>query len=174
MTRTLDSAPGAALSALHGAQFDHIGVVVKTMERGRAALSRSHGIQDWTAPLTDPLNGVHILFGRDPSGVVYELLAPIDASSPVQPALVARKNLLNHIAYRVVDLAQARERMLAAGCAPTADPKPALAFGGGLIQFFVTPLNIVIELIEALHHEHRYVPTSVSDITVSNLEDCAP
>ena len=81
------------------------------------------------SPLEDPVNGVYLQFGRDPTGMVYELLTPLDATSPVQGALVARKNLLNHRAYRVPKLALAGERLRQAGCAPTVDPKPAIALG---------------------------------------------
>jgi methylmalonyl-CoA/ethylmalonyl-CoA epimerase len=148
-----------AASALYGATFDHIGVVVKSLEKGRRSLQQTLGINEWTAALEDPINGVHVTFGRDPCGVVYELLAPLDAHSPVQGALQARKNLLNHVAYLVPNLGEAAARMRTAGCAPTADPKPAIAYGNRMIQFFVTPLNIIVELIEAPGHRHNFVQT---------------
>jgi methylmalonyl-CoA/ethylmalonyl-CoA epimerase len=152
------TAPASApASALDGARFDHIGVVVRTLDKGRLCLSQTLGIVHWTVPLVDTVNGVHLMFGRDPCGVVYELLAPLDPSSPVQAALQARKNLLNHTAYLVPDLAQAAQRMRAAGCAPTAEPKAAIAYGNRPIQFFVTPLNTIIELIEAPEHRHLFV-----------------
>jgi methylmalonyl-CoA/ethylmalonyl-CoA epimerase len=34
--------------------------------------------------------------------------------------------------------------------------RPAIAYGGRLIQFFVAPSRLMIELIEAPEHEHRY------------------
>ena len=144
--------------ALSGATFDHIGVVVKTLEKGRRSLQKTLGIIEWTTELADPVNGVHVTFGRDPCGVVYELLAPLDVLSPVQGALQARKNLLNHVAYLVPNLGEAATRMRSAGCAPSADPKPAIAYGNCMIQFFVTPLNIIVELIEAPWHRHSFIP----------------
>lgn len=146
-------------SALYGATFDHIGVVVKSLEKGRRSLQQTLGIVAWTAELQDPINGVQVTFGRDPCGVVYELLAPLDAQSPVQAALQSRKNLLNHVAYLVPNLGEAAARMRAAGCMPTADPKPAIAYGNQMIQFFMTPLNIIVELIEAPGHQHNFVQT---------------
>ena len=146
-------------SALYGATFDHIGVVVKSLEKGRRSLQQTLGIVEWTAELEDPINGVQVTFGRDPCGVVYELLAPLDAQSPVQAALQSRKNLLNHVAYLVPNLDEAAARMRAAGCMPTADPKPAIAYGNRMIQFFMTPLNIIVELIEAPGHQHNFVQT---------------
>ena len=141
---------------LLGAQFDHIGLVVPSLDKGRRVMLQVHGITEWTQAVTDPVNGVRILFGRDLCGIVYELLEPIDALSPVYGALKARKNLLNHVAYRVADLASAALAMRASGCAPIGEPRPAIAFNNCAIQFFATPLNTVIELIEAPSHVHVF------------------
>ena len=138
-------------------QFDHLGLVVKSLAKGRKALSEILSIHDWTAEFRDPVNGVTLQFGRDPAGVVYELLEPIDETSPVYNALSTGKAILNHVAYRVADLAAHAEAMRNAGCMPTSEPKPAVAYGGRKIQFFVTPLRLIIELIEAPDHAHTYL-----------------
>lgn len=136
--------------------FDHIGVVVKSIDKGRAHFSGALSVDEWTDPLVDPVNGVRLQFGRDRSGTVYELLSPIDTDSPVQGALAGRKNLLNHVAYRVPDLVGAAAHLREARCLPTADAKPAIAFGGAAIQFFVTPIDTIIELIEAPDFRHDF------------------
>lgn len=151
-------------SPVKGGTFDHIGVVVKTIASGRRSLAQTLGIVDWTEPVTDPINGVEVVFGRDAGGLVYELVSPLDKSSPVHGALSANKNLLNHVAYRVADLSVAASRMRAAGGAPTSKPKPAIAFGGSLIQFFVTPLHILVELIEAPEHQHLFTRKADQDL----------
>ncbi len=137
-------------------QFDHVGVVVKSVAKGRKALSAMLRIQDWTEEFRDPVNGVLLQFGRDPAGVVYELLEPLDEESPVYPALSGGKAILNHVAYLVDDLGAAGEHMRRSGCAPTSEPKPAVAYGGRNIQFFVSSLRFVIELIEAPGHAHTF------------------
>lgn len=136
--------------------FDHIGVVVADLAKGRAHFVAMLGVSFWTEPLTDPTNGVHLTFGRDPTGVVYELLAPINATSPVYSAMRARTNILNHTAYRVPDLEAAAAHLRDARCAPTGHPSPAIAFGGARIQFFVTPIASIIEIIEAPLFEHAF------------------
>jgi len=137
-------------------QFDHLGLVVKTLAKGRKVLAETLLIADWTEVFRDPVNGVVLQFGRDPSGMVYELLEPLDEASPVYPALSGGKAILNHVAYRVGDLAAEAERLRRAGTAPAAEPKPAIAYGGRRVQFFVTPLRFIVELIEAPAHEHLY------------------
>jgi len=137
-------------------QFDHLGLVVKSLAKGRRVLHETLGVQDWTEEFRDPTNGVLLQFGRDPAGVVYELLEPLDETSPVYPALAGGKAILNHVAYRVADLIAETERLRRAGSAPAGEAKPAIAYGGKRVQFFVTPLRFVIELIEAPAHTHLY------------------
>ena len=137
-------------------QFDHLGLVVKSLTTGRTTLAEVLSIRAWTAEFRDETNGVLLQFGRDPAGVVYELLEPLDGKSPVYNALATGKGILNHVAYRVADLAINAEHMRASGCAPTSEPKPAVAYGGHKIQFFITPLRMIIELIEAPDHAHEF------------------
>jgi len=137
-------------------QFDHLGLVVKSLARGRSTLAEVLSIRAWTTEFRDETNGVLLQFGRDPAGVVFELLEPLDGKSPVYNALATGKGILNHVAYRVVDLAATTRRMRAAGCAPTSEPRPAVAYGGRNIQFLITPLNMIVELIEAPDHAHEF------------------
>lgn len=137
-------------------QFDHIGVVVQSLEKGRGVFGPVFGIARWTSPIEDPVNGVRLQFGRDPTGLVYELLVPLDQKSPVQIALQQRKNILNHVAYRIPDLAVAARHMREARCMAIAEAKPAVAFDNRLIQFFVTPIGVVVELIEAPDFSHDF------------------
>jgi methylmalonyl-CoA/ethylmalonyl-CoA epimerase len=137
-------------------QFDHIGVIASSLEAGRAALNAALEIPSWTEEFADPVNEVYVQFGADSSGICYELIVPFGESSPVTKALSTGKNILSHVAYLVSDLAKERDRLHAAGAVATSLPKPAVAYGGNQIQFFVTPMRIMIELIEAPAHRHRY------------------
>lgn len=137
-------------------RFDHLGLVVSRLDRGRKHLAAGIGISQWTDELVDPVNGVRLQFGRDFAGVCYELLEPLGETSPVYAALKSGKGILNHVAYRVPNLQQWQNKMQGIGWARTSDPKPAIAYNGRLIQFFVSPVRLVIELIEAWDHEHVY------------------
>jgi methylmalonyl-CoA/ethylmalonyl-CoA epimerase len=147
-------------------KFDHIGVVTRSLARGRSVLEATVGVEAWTRTWEDSVNGVLIQFGRDASGVCYELLVPHGPDSPLKEALATRKAILNHVAYLVPDLAAGEERMREAGCAPSGPAKPAIAYGGRRIQFFVTPLWLIVELIEAPGHQH------VFDWSEELSEDC--
>jgi methylmalonyl-CoA/ethylmalonyl-CoA epimerase len=137
-------------------QFDHIGVLAPTLEAGRAQLGAILEIPRWTEEFADPINGVYVQFGRDSSSVCYELIAPLGDNSPINKWLDTRKNILNHVAYLVPDLDKAAESIAATGAVATSAPKPAIAYGGKRIQFFITSMRFIIELIEAPAHQHRY------------------
>jgi methylmalonyl-CoA/ethylmalonyl-CoA epimerase len=142
-------------------QFDHIGLVAVTLEEGRHGLNELFRIQRWTEEFADPVNRVFAQFGLDASGICYELIAPLGEDSPIAKAAQQGKHILNHVAYLVPDLAQGREQLRAGGSVPTAEPNAAIAYGGSRIQFFVTPMRFIIELIEAPGHQHRYTETYV-------------
>jgi methylmalonyl-CoA/ethylmalonyl-CoA epimerase len=137
--------------------FDHIGIVVRTLQSGREYLSSLMGISEWTAEFDDPVIKVSVQFGRDASGICYELIAPFGEGSPISNVLTNRVNILNHIAYSVADLEAEASRLAASGAVPTGPAQPAMAYGGKSVQFFYTPLRFIIELIEAPHHQHGYV-----------------
>jgi methylmalonyl-CoA/ethylmalonyl-CoA epimerase len=141
-------------------QFDHLGLVAKSLAKGRRGIGEALGIVGWTEKIEDPVNGVRLQFGRDRAGVVYELLEPLDETSPVYPALTSGRAILNHVAYLVPDLGRAAEVLRSGGAGPVSDPKPAIAYGGARIQFFVTSVRMIVELIEAPGHQHQFsVPT---------------
>lgn len=87
----------------------------------------------------------------------YEIIAPLHAGSPVSRTLRTGDRILNHLAYRVDDLPHAAEDLRRQGCVPAGEAKPAVAYGGRSIQFFLAPLRFIIELIEAPQHVHAYV-----------------
>jgi methylmalonyl-CoA/ethylmalonyl-CoA epimerase len=137
-------------------RFDHIGIVAPSLDAGRAELQGIFEIRRWTETYTDRVNQTYAQFGMDSSGICYELIAPLGDDSPIAKALKTGKNILNHVAYLVPDLAKAHERMRAVGAFPTSEPNAAVVYGGNRIQFFITPMRFVIELIEAPEHRHQY------------------
>jgi methylmalonyl-CoA/ethylmalonyl-CoA epimerase len=137
-------------------KFDHIGVVVNNLPEGRRLLSAMQGVDHWTEAIADHEIGVYVQFGIGPNGPCYELIAPLTRASPVSGALKGSKNVLNHVGYLVANLDEAETHLRALGCFPTRDPQPAVAYGGKRIQFFLSPLRFMIELIEAPKHQHLF------------------
>jgi methylmalonyl-CoA/ethylmalonyl-CoA epimerase len=143
-------------------KFDHVGVTTTDLDSGRALLEGSVGIEAWTYEFRDERNEVWVQFGRCAAGMCYELVAPLSPTSPVTRVLSKKINVLNHLAYLVDDLHARAARLAAMEFVPVADARPAVAYGGKLIQFFVAPSRLMIELIEAPGHQHRYdLPASM-------------
>ena len=142
-------------------KLDHIGIVVADLKRGREALSEALGLTCWTAEFADPINDVLVQFGRDASGLCYELVAPISVNSPAYRAARTGRNITNHIAYLVSDLAVEAARLEALRFHPIGPPKQAIAYGMARIQFFTSPVSSIVELIESEYHKHDYLESLV-------------
>lgn len=136
--------------------FDHVGVVVRDLAQGFNSISAILPITSKTERFDDPGLGVSVQFLQDKSGIVYELIAPLGSSSPVAKIAASRNGVINQLAYRVEDIAAAGTYFRSNGATPTGLPKPALAFGGALVQFFYTSEGFIVELIEAPHIRHRF------------------
>ena len=137
--------------------FDHIGLVVEDLATGRHFLETTLAVTEWTPITHDEVLGVSVQFGRSQTTPIIELISPLGAFSPVSAALRGSKSILNHLAYRVENLAEATQNLQESGCHSTGEPKPALAYQGAQVQFWVSPLRFLIELIEAPEHVHPFV-----------------
>jgi methylmalonyl-CoA/ethylmalonyl-CoA epimerase len=138
--------------------FDHIGIVVKDVDAAVAAAASLFGAHEATRRFDDEVLGVSVRFVRDPSGIVYEMIAPLGAESPVAQALESRTNLLNQIAYRTPALAPSVMALRKQGSMSLGPAKPAKAFDGAKVQFLLSELGFIIELIEAPDFRHQFFP----------------
>jgi methylmalonyl-CoA/ethylmalonyl-CoA epimerase len=141
---------------MNGLRFDHIGLVIGDMAEGRAALEGMFGVDRWTQVFEDPGIGVYVQFGRTAEGPCYELISPLGEASPITTALKRGVNILNHVAYLTSDLDADAQRLQQMGAMMAGPVKPAVAYGGARVQFWVTPQRFMVELIEAPGHEHAY------------------
>ena len=128
--------------------FHHLGIFVPNLEQGRFFLQNMIGVDDFSDKIIDENIDVQIIFGSDSAGVRYELVAPLSKESPVTSVLNSGKNILNHIAYTTSDLDRELSRFRASGCMIISPPTPAKAFQDRRVSFLLTPLNLIIELIE--------------------------
>jgi methylmalonyl-CoA/ethylmalonyl-CoA epimerase len=142
-------------------QFDHLGLIVSDLAAGRHFLEQALGISGWTSITHDPNLCVSVQFGVAPTGgPTYELIAPLgppgDVASPIANALRQGKHILNHVAYLTPDLDLSAVALRGQGCFAAGPPKPAAAYAGNRVQFWLSPLRFIIELIEKPNHTHRF------------------
>ena len=153
----VSTASKSAVSCDTTLELDHLGLIVSDLITGRDFLTTTLGITRWTPITDDPILHVSVQFGTDPGGqLTYELIAPFGDASPIANALRTGKHILNHLAYLTPDLEACGNRLSATGCISTGDPLPALAYQGRRIQFWMSPLRFVIELIEKPGHRHNF------------------
>ena len=138
--------------------FDHIGILAKSLDTSAAEFGGAVGATEATARFDDPVLTVSVRFLRDRSGVVYELIAPLGDSSVISGALRKNANIINQLAYRTPSLAEGAARLKSKGFLILGPPLPALAFGGASVQFLMSPMGFIIELIEAQDHVHAFFP----------------
>jgi methylmalonyl-CoA/ethylmalonyl-CoA epimerase len=128
-------------------RFDHVGIFVKDIGAGLRHLQNLLPISKVSQIYQDPLLNVLVQFCYDNDGVCYELVAPFGEKNPVDTALL-HNNILNHIAYRSNKFEVTVKHLRDSGCVPLGPAKPAVAFGGKQVIFFLTPLKLIIEIIE--------------------------
>ena len=129
-------------------KFDHIGVFVKNLEDGRKNFSSLLQITNTSEEYNDEKLKVSVQFLYDKNDICYEIVAPYKPGNPVDAVLSSGKNILNHIAYRVDELDLSLSTWRNKGCFPLSEATPAIAFQGAKVIFLLTPLGIIIELIE--------------------------
>ena len=129
-------------------QFDHIGLVVPDLASGVAYCRDVLGLSRFSVAVEDPLQRVWVQFVHDEHGLCYELVAPAGEDSPVTQVIKTRRNVINHLAYRVQSLQEGATRLREQRPLPLGPSQPAVAFGGAHVQFFLSPLGHIVELIE--------------------------
>lgn len=135
--------------------FDHFGIVVADLVSAKQHLAASLGITQWGDMFHDAGIGVSVQFGASAASPCFELICPLGEDSPVKRALAQGKNILNHVAYLAEDLEKAAEHLRQTGCFPIGEAQPAVAYGGKRVQFFLSPLRFIIEIVEAPGHRHE-------------------
>jgi len=138
--------------------FDHAGIVVRDLARGVRSIRTLLPIVSQTRRFDDEVLGVSVQFLRDQGGTIFELIAPFGENSPVAKIASSRVGVINQFAYRVENLVEAANYFRKNGGTPTAAAKPAVAFGGALVQFFLAPDGFIVEFIEAPHFVHQFEP----------------
>jgi len=129
--------------------FDHVGLVVRDLKSGFGNVCSLLPIVSATRVYDDQVLGVSVQFLRDAGGVMFELIAPLGDNSPVAKIAASGRGVINQVAYRVRNLAASAEYFRARGATPTGAAKPAIAFDGAQVQFFLTKEFVVVELIES-------------------------
>jgi methylmalonyl-CoA/ethylmalonyl-CoA epimerase len=143
-------------------RFDHIGIVVSELEAGEDRLLGTLPIAMASQRFDDELLGVSVKFFKDIGGQVFELIAPIGSHSPVARLGASKNGKIDQLCYRCEDLTVATQKLRKGNSVPLGKAQPALAFGGAKVQFFWTPSEFVLELVEGSGDARHFNVVDVS------------
>jgi methylmalonyl-CoA/ethylmalonyl-CoA epimerase len=129
-------------------RLHHIGILVSELEAGVRSFDAVIPGLLWSERYEDVVQQVEVRFAGGNGGPLFEVIAPLSDTSPVQRALKQRRDIINHMAYLCDDISAEGERLRAAGCFAIGEPKPGIVYGSMPIQFFLTPEGFLLELIE--------------------------
>ncbi len=129
-------------------KLHHVGIVTPVIERQRAFYIDVLKYRQLTPVIHDPLQTAFVQFFAIPGSDHYiELVAPDSESSKLQRA--ARKGeSLNHLCYSCVDIADALLFLRESKCMILRDRVPAVAFEGRAVAWVMTPVGLLLELLE--------------------------
>ena len=128
-------------------EFHHLGIIVDDLKNSTIEFEESIGGSKEGKEILDEGIGVTIQFIKDPSGILYELVQPIDEDSKIFSVLKTN-NHLHHIAYKV-DLIEERVKELRNnGFGTLTKLMRAKAFENKRVVFLLSPNKYIVELVE--------------------------
>ncbi len=125
----------------------HIGVVVKSIEKGIELWKSVFGYQPMTETVTNTRQKVKVLFLKKDNSIPIKLLEPTDESSPIF-AFANRGGGLHHLCFRCENVDAVVQRCKEMGLRILADPQPGEAFENEKIAFVFAKQGLNIELID--------------------------
>lgn len=125
--------------------FHHLGVACDNLA-AEIPCFEALGYRQEGGVFRDTIQKIEGAFMTGP-GPRLELVAPLDASSPVSPWLQKGVKYY-HQGFEVPSVARALEWLTAQRAIVVRKPAPSIAFGGRLIAFVMLPGVVLIELIQ--------------------------
>lgn len=126
---------------------DHIGIVVKSIEKGIEHWINVFGYKQMTEVVTNTRQKVKVVFMQKENSTLIKLVEPIDESSPAYN--MARKGGgLHHIGFKCDNITDEIINLKKQGLRVIAEPQPGEAFDNKLIAFLFAKHGLNIELID--------------------------
>ena len=126
-------------------RLNHVAIVVADLDAEAARYRDVFGAET-SEPHPLPEHGVTVVFVVLPNSKI-ELMAPLEASSPVAGFLAKTGGGLHHVCYEVDDIAAARDRLKGAGLRILGDGEPRIGAHGKPV-LFLHPKDLGGTLIE--------------------------
>lgn len=127
--------------------LDHVGIVVRSIDRAAATWVGALGYDRRTETVLNTRQRVLVAFFEAPGSLPIKLIEPSDERSPVH-AFARRGGGLHHLCFRAVAVDAEVARLQAQGIRLIAGPEPGEAFEDEAIAFLYAGDGLNIELID--------------------------
>ena len=127
--------------------IDHIGIVVKSIEKGIEQWENIFGYRKMTEPVVNSREKVKVVFMSKEYSITIKLVEPVDETSAVY-RFAMRGGGIHHICFKCGDLASELQRLNELGLRILKKPQPGEAFENENIAFLFAKNNLNIELID--------------------------
>ena len=127
--------------------IDHVGVVVKSLEKSIDHWKSVFGYRQMTEIVINTRQKVKVVFMLKENSLTVKLLEPTDESSTVF-ALSRRGGGLHHLCFKCKNMDEELVRCKEMGLRVLADPQPGEAFENENIAFIFAKQGLNIELID--------------------------
>ena len=127
--------------------IDHIGIVVKSIEKGIEQWENLFGYRKMTEPVVNSREKVKVVFMSKDYSITIKLVEPVDETSAVY-RFAMRGGGIHHICFKCGDLASELQRLNELGLRILKKPLPGEAFENENIAFLFAKNNLNIELID--------------------------
>lgn len=127
--------------------IDHVGIVVRSMEKGIELWTSVFGYQKMTEMVVNTRQKVKVVFLKKKDSVNIKLIEPTEHSSSVY-ALAQRGGGLHHLCFKCNDLNAQLDGLPNRGLRVLTPPEPGEAFQNEKIAFVFAGQGLNIELID--------------------------
>ena len=127
--------------------IDHIGMVVKSIEKGIEHWEKAFEYQKMTDIVVNTRQKVKVVFLCKANSLTVKLIEPTDDTSSVHK-FAMRGGGLHHLCFKCNDMNKELKRLREMGLRLLIPPQPGEAFGDENISFIYAKHGLNIELIE--------------------------
>ena len=126
--------------------IDHIGIVVRSIEKGIRHWEEVFGYKQQTEIVTNSRQKVRVVFLTKENSLDVKLIEPSEADSTIA-RMAARGGGLHHLCFRCADISESLSQLNAKKQRVIAPPQPGEAFANNEIAFIYSQ-GVNIELID--------------------------
>ena len=130
-------------------RIDHIGIAVKSLDKGIKLWTTTFGYRQKTKPIVNTRQKVRVVFLKKDDSIDIKLIEPTGEESPIYK-FAMRGGGLHHLCFITDNLLDKLDQLHESGLRILAGPEPGEAFDNEDIAFIYATQGLNIELIDTL------------------------